>query len=368
MGLAIGGQMGGSGWGEQFGWVLPFSGVAMVLFITIALGIFHRCMLIREVNSRMAQFGRVDLAGVAASVLPIVIVEMLVFTPAFGVCFYLSTTDGVRAYTLIAMFGFPLELIALSCLDLAAVTFVTSHVPEREAAQKQKKAAAAYVNPESHSYGDLLDAPSASTSLLGTGGISGKGNAEIMDLCGMSARFLALPMWIQRWPTLARVLVMIVGIAGMGACAGVAVSRLVDGWAPTTTSASLLPQTSYSHDYFTAYDRFFAAEATVPLDFPIVGVDFGNPANGPGLMAAAATLKSSPLLNASEFRDWYGAFIEYCSSSTSGFLACAPSMVNGYPTNASLNRHILLFIADKKYQVCDFMCVYRCFSTCLPAP
>lgn len=352
MGLVIGGQMGSAGWGEKFGWILPFQGVNMVLFTTMALGIVHRCVLIRDVNTRMARFGRVDVGEVAATVLPLAVVEFLVFTPVFAASCYLSETDGIRAYLYMAVFGFPLELVGLACLDLVAVTFITSHLPERKALAAARKASVV-----------------SSESLFGGGGGGGgrggkresqqllvddAGTAPAGDGTGclgrLSATCARAALAVSRWPFAVRALWMGLALAAVVTPAVFGVAFLVEGWTPTVQSSDLIPAQSYSSDYYKVYDNLFAPSANLPADFPVVNLDYGDPRNGPGLLAAAEVIRSSPLLNASRFRNWYAAFIEYCNASTAPFVGCAPTMEDGFPTNASFGLGILLFIADPKYQ------------------
>ena len=80
---------------------------------------------------------------------------------------------------------------------------------------------------------------------------------------------------------------------------------------PNLPTSSLVPKSSYMHDWSIQYDEYFS-NAALPIDFPISGIDFGNPANGPRLNAMAEELAAAPQMNASEFRNWYKAFSEFC--------------------------------------------------------
>ena len=48
---------------------------------------------------------------------------------------------------------------------------------------------------------------------------------------------------------------------------------------------------------------------------------------------AAEVIKASPLINASTFRNWYEAYIQYCTVKKGGFGlcdTCGSTMVNGF--------------------------------------
>ena len=71
----------------------------------------------------------------------------------------------------------------------------------------------------------------------------------------------------------------------------------------------------------------------MPVDFLINQVDVFNPENGPSILKAAEVIKASPLINASTFRNWYEAYIQYCTVKKGGFGlcdTCGSTMVNGF--------------------------------------
>ena len=54
--------------------------------------------------------------------------------------------------------------------------------------------------------------------------------------------------------------------------------------------------------------RFFD-QNPLPIDFPLRGVDVGDPKNGPLIMQAADILNQSPIVNSSTFRNFYAGCV-----------------------------------------------------------
>ena len=382
LGLTIGAQMGAQAWAEELGLVVAFGGVKMMLFLTITLGILHRALLLREVSVREVEFSFLSPARLAAVALPLLVVETFVFGSAFGVCCVLSTTEGMRAYCCIAALGFPLELIAVATLDMPCVALLRRDVQRRSSIavlkRVRKVADSAADIDVLGGYGDLdvstISATSAASSSSFSQLASEQTQASLLLTPSSSSMPLLLDAYTSNvqeqdkknndvcaccmyWPDRAiyacaqplRAAFVLLALAGCIVVAALGVRFLDEGWTADVTTARLVPESSYTYEYATVYDAYFANNA-VPIDFPLIGIDFGDPRNGPRLQAAAAILRASPIMNGSEFRDWYSAFIEYCSGSTLPVVGCAGTMQDGFPTNSSFNLHLLLFIADAKYQ------------------
>ena len=59
------------------------------------------------------------------------------------------------------------------------------------------------------------------------------------------------------------------------------------GWDPVVPTTSLVPPQSYVYGFFNNYDQYFE-DNPMPIDFPLSGIDVGDPKNGPLIMQAAS--------------------------------------------------------------------------------
>lgn len=325
LGAAVMAQIGLIGWAVELDLIIKFNGDLMLAFLPMTIGAHQRLLMLRAYRFAVAQTGSVNVAcaDIAANSLCPYFLLCNVYAWALLTSLVWIETPALVAYTVAAVAGLLCDVVAMATFGIVAIT--AAGAQDKNTRSDDTPLLINYPTPP-------MSAPNPKTKAL-MQSYDDLTSIQTLEIYSLFPKSVRLGWWLISVIILASTLV-------------VTARQLLGSWSPELPLHALVPESSYIYPWSVRYDEFFA-DTAMPIDFPMNGIDYGEPANGPYLMQIGNELRDHPLINGSTFMHWYAAYTAYC---TAGAL-CAETMVDGYPTNQSFTSFYLVgFLSSEDYQ------------------
>ena len=327
-------QIGVIGWAVQLDLIIKFNGDLMLAFLPMTIGAHQRLLVVRAYRFAVAQTGSVNVAcaDIAANSLCPYFLLCNIYAWALLTSLAYIETPALVAYTVAAVAGLLCDVVAMATFGIVAITAAGAR--DKSSRSDESPLLINYPTPSMSA-----PTPNAQTqphqSYGATDGLSYETLTPIrtLEIYSLFPKSVRLGWWL-------------VAVIGIAATIAVSASQMLGSWSPVLPLHNLVPTESYIYPWSVRYDQFFA-DIPMPIDFPMNGIDYGEPANGPYLMQIGNEIRDHPLINSSTFQHWYAAYTAYCTAGT----LCADTMIGGYPTNDSFTAFYLVgFLSAAEYQ------------------